>query len=174
MKVVTIILGVLLVVGGLYCMFTPVATYAALSWVIGLSMVVEGVGSVVTWSSMRKEGLANGWTLASAILSIALGVFLLGSYVLQFAVDMFIAYLIAIWLAFSGIARIVAAISVRSSLGKERSRGWVLQIVLGVLVVILGVLCIFNPLSIMAGVGLMLGISVVLVGAGLIAIGAEL
>lgn len=169
MRVITIILGVILVVGGIYCMFAPVATYAALGWVIGLSMVVEGVGSIITWNSRRELGLANGWTLAGSIVSLVLGVFLLGSYALQFAVDMFIAYVIAIWLVFGGIARIATAIAMRNSLGQAGASGWVLQLVVGVLIVILGILCIFNPLSIAAGVGLLLGISIVFVGGGLIA-----
>lgn len=168
MRVLTIVLGVLLAIGGFYCMLAPVATYATLGWLIGLSMVIEGVGSVITWNSRRSLGLANGWMLAGSIVSIVLGVFLLGSYALQFAVDMFFAYLIAIWLVVSGITRIVGAISVRGSLGQERARGWVLQLVLGVLIVIMGVLCIFNPLSVMAGVGLMWGMSIVIVGVGLV------
>lgn len=172
MRVLTIILGALLIVGGIYCMFAPVATYSALGWVIGLSMVAEGIANVVTWNSRRKLGLASGWTLAAAIVSIVLGVFLLGSFALQFAVDMFIAYTIAIWLVFGGIARIVTAIAARSSFGKEGARGWIVQLIFGVLIVILGVLCIFNPLSIMAGVGLMWGVSIVAVGAGLIAVSA--
>lgn len=174
MRVVTIILGVLLVISGIYCIMTPVAAYSALGWVIGASMIIEGVGSVILWNRFRKMGLANGWTLAEAILAIVLGVFLVGSYMLQAAVDLFIAYLIAIWLVFSGITRIVVAIAVRNGQGKEAARGWILQVVLGVLVVICGVLCIFNPLSIMAGVGLMLGISVILVGVGLIAGSSEI
>ena len=174
MKVVTIILGFLLAIGGIYCVFAPVATYAAIAWLIGLSMVVEGVGGIVTWSERRKMGLANGWTLAGAIVSILLGVFLLGSYVLQFAVDMFIAYLIAIWLVVAGVTRIAAAIAYRNSQGADGSRGWIGQVVLGVLVVILGILCIFNPLSIVAGVGLMLGLSIVLVGIALIMVGFEM
>jgi uncharacterized membrane protein HdeD (DUF308 family) len=171
MKVVTIVLGILLLVGGIYCMFAPVATYSALGWIIGASMLIEGVGSIITWSDRRRLGLADGWTLAGSIVSIILGLFLLGSYVLQFAVDMFIAYVIAIWLVFAGIARIAVAISIRNSQYPMETRSWIGQLVLGVLIVILGILCIFNPLSIVAGVGLLLGMSIVLVGAGLIASG---
>ncbi|MBQ9001144.1 MAG: DUF308 domain-containing protein [Eggerthellaceae bacterium] len=174
MKVITIILGGLLVVGGIYCVFSPVATYSAISWLIGLSMVVEGVGGIITWSDRRKLGLANGWTLAGAIISILLGVFLLGSFLMRFAVDMFIAYLIAIWLVVAGVTRIVAAIAVRNSEGAAGAKGWIGQVVLGVLIVILGILCIFNPLSIWAGVGLMLGLSIVLVGIGTIMVGFEM
>ena len=174
MKVITIILGGLLVVGGIYCVFSPVATYSAISWLIGLSMVVEGVGGIVTWSERRKLGLANGWTLAGAIISILLGVFLLGSFMLRFAVDMFIAYLIAFWLIEAGVVRIVVAVGTRNSYGQEGSSGWILQVVLGVLIVVLGILSIFNPLSIVLSVGTMLGISVLFVGLALVVGGFKL
>ena len=168
MRVLTIVLGILLVVGGMYCIFTPIATYSTVAWLIGLAMIVEGVASVISWSNLRKLGLASGWTLVGAIVSIVLGVFLLGSYVMQFAVDMIIAYMIAIWLVVAGIARIAAAIRMRSSQDQMGSSGWILQIVLGVLIVILGIMCIFNPLSIMISVGMMLGVSIVFVGIDLI------
>ena len=163
MRIIKVILGVLLAVGGIYCMFTPIATYSTLAWLIGLAMIAEGVASVITWSSRRELGLANGWTLAGSIVSIVLGVILLGSFALQFALDAFIAYFIAIWLVIAGITRVAAAIAVRSQ-NPEGASGWIIQVVLGVLIAILGVLCIFNPLSVVAGVGMMLGISIVFVG----------
>lgn len=169
MKVITIIMGVLLVVGGIYCIMTPVATYSAMGWLIGLSMVVEGVASAITWNERRKLGIASGWSLAGSIVSIILGVFLLGSFALQFAVDVFIAYLIAVWLIIAGVARVVAAISARNSQDQAYASTWAIQLVLGVLIVILGILYIFNPLSAMIGVGLLMGMSIVAVGVELIA-----
>jgi len=174
MKVLTIVLGILLVVSGFYCILTPVDTYAALGWVIGLSMVVEGAGSVLTWNARRKLGLADGWTLAGSIVSIVLGVYLLGSYTMQYAIDMVLAYMIAIWLVAGGIARIVTAIHLRSNFGKEGARGWIVLLVLGILIAILGVLCIYNPLSVFAGVGVMIGMSIITVGASLITVGSWL
>lgn len=168
MRVLTIILGILLLVGGIYCVMAPVATYSALGWVIGLSMVAEGIGSVVTWNTRRKLGLADGWTLAGSIVSIVLGVFLLGSFALQLAVDMFLAYVIAIWLIFGGIARIATAIAARRNLGRVGAGGWIGLLILGILIVIMGVLCLFNPLSVFAGVGLMIGVSIVIEGVALI------
>ena len=171
MRIITVALGVLLAVGGIYCILTPVATYSTIAWLIGLSMVAEGIASVITWNERRNLGLANGWTLAGSIVSIVLGVFLLGSFLLQFAVDAFIAYLIAIWLVFAGITRIAAAISARNNLDQTSGSGWVLQVVLGVLIAILGILCIFNPLSVVAGVGMMIGMSIVFVGIDLVVAG---
>ena len=178
MRVITIILGALLLIGGIYCMFAPIATYSALGWLIGFAMIVEGIGSVIVWNDRRRLGLADGWTLAGAILSIVLGVFLLGSFAAQFALDLFIAYLIAIWLVFGGIARIAAALSIRKyqkeTMGADApSSGWIGLLVIGILIIILGILCIFNPTSIMISVGLLLGLSIVCTGAGLIANGAR-
>ena len=172
MRVLAIIFGILLVIGGGYCLLVPFETYAAVVWLIGLAMIVEGVGSAVTWSDRRKLGLADGWTLAGAILSIVLGVFLLGSFAFKFAVDFFIAYLIALWLVFGGIARIAAAIGLRSyrnETGDKSPRtSWVGLLVLGIVVVILGVLCIFNPLAVMVSVGFLLGLAIICAGVGLI------
>ena len=175
MKVLSIILGILIFIGGIYCLFAPIATYSAISWLIGLVMVVEGLGSALTWSERRRYGFADGWTLAGAIVSIILGVFLLCSYAFQFAVDFLIAYLIAIWLVFGGVARIAAAIRIRN-FQNEMGPGsipssWAGLLVLGILIVILGVLCIFNPLAVMVSVGFLLGLAIAFVGAGLVARG---
>ena len=178
MKIITIVLGALMLIGGVYCMFAPIETYASLSWLIGAAMIAEGIASIITWNDRRRYGLADGWTLAGAIVSIVLGVFLIGSYAARFAVDLFIAYMIAIWLVVGGIARIVAAINIRNYQNQMGSNAiptnWVALLILGILVTILGVLCIFNPTSVMVGVGFMLGISIVCMGVGLIGVGARM
>ena len=176
MRVITFIMGALLVVGGIYCMFAPIATYAALSWLIGIAMVAEGVGCVVIWSDLRKRGLASAWTLVGAIISIVLGVFLLGSFAAQVAMDFFIAFMIAAWLIIAGVTRVIAAFSARGLQSKTGTNevSWVGLLILGILTVVLGILCFFNPLAVMASVGLLLGISIVCVGAGLIARGIRM
>ncbi len=165
-----------MLIGGIYCMFAPIETYATISWLIGIAMIFEGVGSALTWNSRRLFGLADGWTLVGAIASIILGALLLGSVALQFAVDYFIAIIIAVWLVFGGIMRIAAAINIRRFRGETGDdtfrSSWVGLLILGLLIVVLGILCIFNPLAIMAGVGFLLGLAIAFVGAGLIVRGA--
>ena len=178
MKAITIVFGIMILIGGVYCMFAPIETYSTLSWLIGAAMIFEGVGNALSWNARRKLGLADGWTLAGAIVSIALGIFLLGSFAMQYAVDLFIAYIIAIWLVIGGITRIAASIGIRN-FQNEMSPGpspfnWVALLCLGILIVILGVLCIFNPTSVMVGVGFLLGLAIVFVGAGLVVRGMRM
>ena len=172
MRVLAIIFGILLVIGGGYCLLIPFETYAAIVWLIGLVMIVEGLGSAVTWSERRKLGLANGWTLAGAILSIVIGIFLLCSFAFKLAVDVYIAYLIALWLVFAGITRIAAAIDLRRYRNETGDKSpwtsWVGLLIVGILLIILGVLCIFNPWAVMLGVGFVLGWAIIFAGIGLI------
>lgn len=178
LKAVTIILGILLVALGTYCTITPIETYSVISWLIGFSMIVEGVGSAITWNERRLLGLADVWTLIGAIASIVLGAFLLGSYVMQSAVDYFIAYVIAAWLIIGGVTRVIAAFNVRDFqdvYGTDMfGSNWIIMAVFGVLIVLFGVLCVLNPTALMAGVGFMLGFSILMVGLGFISRGMQM
>lgn len=171
MKGVGVIFGIVLVAGGIYCLLTPVETFEVIGWLIGLAMLVEGVSSALTWNERRKYGFADGWTLIGAIASIALGVVVLGSLALQFAIDTFLAYLVAAWLALGGIARIAAAIGLRKAYqeGSMFGSNWPLLMLLGILVVIMGVVCFIHPMIAMAGVGMILGASIIITGCSIIA-----
>ena len=59
-KVLTIILGIVMVLTGIYCIFTPAATYMTLGWVIGFSMLLDAVGKICAWAEARKFGMAVG------------------------------------------------------------------------------------------------------------------
>ena len=175
MKIIAIIMGVLLAIGGVYCMFAPIATYATISWLIGAAMVIEGVARIVVWSEQRRNGYATGWTLVGAIVSLLLGIFLLGSFVAQFAVDVFIAYLIAVWMVVGGITRIIAAFELRNLQNQAGpfagSGSWVSVLAIGAIITVLGVLCIFNPTAVMISVGFLLGLSIVSTGVALVVSG---
>lgn len=172
MRIITIVLGAIMLIGGIYCLFTPIDTYTSLSWLIGFAMLVEGVGSIVSWNERRKYGFADGWTLLGAIVSIALGCFLLVSYVAQLAISLFIAYLIAAWLVIGGITRIIAAIKLRSFHNTAQTliigTSWPGLLALGILVTVLGVLCLVAPSIIMVSIGIMLGLAIICLGIGLI------
>ena len=161
MKIAAIIFGVLLIIGGVYCLMYPVATFGALGWLIAIAMFVEGVGSALTWKERRRYGLADGWTLAGAIVSILLGIGVLCSVAMQMALDTFLAYLIAAWLVFGGIARIMGGIklnSIRSWGVRVKVQNWWLLVVAGILLVIMGIVCFIHPMIAMASVGMIMGV----------------
>ena len=47
-KAVSVILGVLMIIAGVYCFFTPVETSTVIPFVLGIVMVGDGIGRIVT------------------------------------------------------------------------------------------------------------------------------
>lgn len=173
-KILAIIFGVFIIIGGIYCLMMPTATYMSLAWLLGIVMVVDGIANIVTWFQLRKSGHSSGWALFEAIISIIFGIVLLGSFAAQLAVDLFFAYMIAAWLIVTGIMRIGLSLQMRKlnqgvqpqSIGER----WWFMLIMGILVIIAGIMCMFNPMIAMASVGMIIGISIIVVGVSVIAL----
>ena len=173
-RILAIILGAFMIVGGVYCLILPEATYLSLAWVIGVIMVADGIADIATWIRIKQFGLSNGWLLAGAILSIACGIFIVLSAAAQLVVDLFIAYMVAIWLIITGVIRMVFAWRVRKARQEfglvTLGRNWWIPFVLGILLVVLGVLGCVNPTIVMVGIGILLGVSIIMTGMSVLAL----
>ena len=173
-NILAIVFGVFIIIGGVYCFMAPAATYMSLAWLLGIVMVADGIANIVPWFQLRKVGSSNGWALFGAILSIVFGIALLGSYAARFAVDLFFAYMIAIWLIATGVIRIGFSLQMRKysqdiqpqSIGER----WWFSLIIGILVVIAGVMCLFNPTIAAVSMGMLIGISIILTGVSVIAL----
>ena len=172
-KILAILLGLLIIVGGFYCTVTPGLTYLSLAWLAGFVILFDSVGVLSSWSDMKKLGHSNGWTLAGAIVSLIFGLALIFSIKLQIVTSAFMTYLIAFWIIMAGCIRLAAAMKLRRY-KKETgvslpglAWGWVL--ILGILMLIAGVLSLINPLALAVAIGFMVGISIIVAGANLIA-----
>ena len=195
MKVVQIILGVLVALGGIYCCTYPVATEVSLSGifviVMGMSMVVCGIGEILNWNDARKMGVSNGWTLLGAIVSIVLGIALLGcNFVASgIVVATFLSYFLSLWLIVGGVCRIGAALKLRN-FGKaakeynpnsrrekvaqqnvrQVSKNWVIVLIVGILMIIAGICCFGSPIIMASIMGTCFGISMIVGGISLISL----
>lgn len=167
-RVLGVIFGVLLIALGVWCMLTPVETYGALAWMLGLAMIVDGVANLANWDQLRRMDMWNGWTIAAAVISIILGVILVISLGARLAVDLFIAIMAAIWLIALGVLRIASGIRLRSIHKKggveEIGKRWWLVVILGALILLVGILSLFNPIVVVFGIGMFMGLCIVMAG----------
>ena len=171
-KVLAVILGILIIAGGVSCMFSPVSTTAVLGYVVGLSMIFDAVGRFISWLQEKKDGVADGWMLAGSIISAVFGFFILNSVALQLGIDTFIVYYAAIWILLHGIFTIVRAFKIRR-LHKEwdtkiLGTHWYLPLCSGILLCVFGVLCLFNPLLMASVIGVFVGLGIISAGANII------
>ena len=173
-KILLVILGVFMIIGGISCMFNPIATSLAIGYIVGLSIVFDAVGDFIAWGEAKKLGEADGWMLAGAILSSVFGFFILNSAMLQFSLDVFIAYYAAIWLIVRGIFVIVRAHKIRKFHKnwdtKKLGTHWYIPLCIGILSALFGVLCLFKPLVMASVIGVFIGLGIVVSGANMITV----
>ena len=112
-KILGIVLGVITIILGLYCLFTPGMAYLSLGYCVGFAMVMDSITEICFWWVAKSEGKADGWILAGAILSLVFGFFVLNSALLRLSIDIFIAYYVAIWLIIRGGIVIARAFQLR-------------------------------------------------------------
>ena len=172
-KILAVLLGLLMIIGGFYCAVTPGMTYFSLAWVAGFAILFDAVGVLTSWSDMKALGHADGWTLCGAILSLVFALALIFSVRLQLFTGAVMAYVIAFWIILAGCIRIMAAVRLRrfkKSTGLEApgmAWGWVL--ILGILMIVAGILGLVNPLGLAIAIGFLVGISIIAAGTNLIA-----
>ena len=171
MKILAIIMGVLLAIGGFYCVAAPVATYEALIWLFAIGIIVDGVTRILVWNEQRKAGVASGWTLAGGILSIILGILLLSNIALNIITGVFLAYVIAIGMVVGGITRIVAAFQIRNAGPFAGQSSWVAILILGLLTTAVGIWFVINPGAVVITVGFLMGLSIIFSGVALVVAG---
>ena len=53
-KTLFVILGILMILAGITCFFTPVETSSVIPFIFGLAMVIDGIGRIIAWFSIRE------------------------------------------------------------------------------------------------------------------------
>ena len=146
---------------------------------IGAGMLLDGIGRIVNWYQMERGTEQSGWVLASAIISLTLGIILMCSDAMQLTMDAFIVYMAIAWLITLGILRIAHALRIRKMRNNIRDfqpdtpfgRNWWIALIFGILLIVFGIIGMFAPATIIETIGTLIGISIIISGANLIHFG---
>ena len=65
-KALSVSFGMLMIIAGVYCFFTPVETSAVIPFVLGIVMIGEGIGRIVTWFDIRDFVRQSAWVLVNS------------------------------------------------------------------------------------------------------------
>lgn len=133
----SLIIGLLAVVLGVWCFFTPLATLGALTMLFIVAFFVSGLFEVVfAVGNRRMRGW--GWTLAGGIIDLLLGVMLAASPAP--AATAVLIYFVGFWI----MLRSVWAIGWTSELGSAGVRGWGWLLALAIVGFIFSLVFIFS------------------------------
>ena len=174
MAVLSIILGVLLVIAGVWCLFTPFITFAVffemLGWLIGLALIVIGVLKIIDYFTNHRSGTVNGWDLTAGILTTILGLFIFFNIFIQFAIDSIIFFCLIDWFIIVGILQIISSIKLK----KAEVSSWSLTLIAGILSILLGIFAIINPFSFAIAEGWIIAFFIIMAGFNLISSGSTM
>ena len=166
-RILCAIFGIYMVVVGFYCLFNPTNTGLMLGSIVGVSMIFDAIAEFSLWNDLRKEGIVDGWLLTGAILSLVLGIVVLNNVTLAVAIDLFLAYYIAIWMVCSGVIGVIRACKIHKLDTIMLGTRWYLPLILGILLIVFGILCLLNPLSVTTTLGIFMGLGVITAGCSL-------
>jgi len=167
-----IIAGVLIILLGVMCMFTPIVSYGVVGWMVALALLADGVSKILLYNDLKKAEVTDIWALVGGICSVLLSVMLVSSSVARVAVDVMVANMASIWLMISGCVRIARSFQMRRVQKALRTQSfgsnWDLALIVGIIMVVLGIFGLANPVIVMVTLGLQIGFALVVGGAGLI------
>ena len=146
MSVLNIILGILLVIGGFSCMFTPFATFLSAGYYIAILLLVYGVFGLVRYFK-KESGVLN---LIVSILAVVVGTLVIDSLVLT---------LVAVWMLIQGLVTIIMAFTVRGE-----QKGWFWGVIVGALAILAGIYSFAHPGLEAMTIGVLLGLYFVEIG----------
>ena len=180
-KTLFVILGILMILAGITCFFTPVETSSVIPFIFGLAMVIDGIGRIIAWFSIREYAPQSGWVLASSIISLVFGLMLTTSPMLQVSVGVFVVLMTGWWILALGVIRIVHAFhllklkreSDEFGFGEMLGSNWWIALILGALLTIFGIIVILNPMLGLGVIGVLVGCSVITAGINLIYLGCS-
>ncbi|MBC1795764.1 HdeD family acid-resistance protein [Listeria booriae] len=162
LRILLALAGIAMIGLGIWFVSHPLVSLLTFTISMGILLLCVGVFQIISFFTHRGPEKSSGWLLAEGILSTLLGILLLAN---QFQGTLTIVLVFGMWVLFSGIMRTVSSFAVKSA--GEQHWGWMLA--LGILNIIIGFICIFNPIVSVFGIVFIMGTFFILQGINCIA-----
>ncbi|MGI6027460.1 MAG: HdeD family acid-resistance protein [Candidatus Scatomorpha sp.] len=154
-----LILGVLLIVLGIYSFSRPASALAGVTYLYGILALITGVIDIVFYVKLeQRTGFGPGLSLAGGILSVIAGLLILlypsaGAWALM--------VLFPIWFIAHCISRLTRLPLIRLA---GRSGYYYFTLILNILGIVLGFLMIVDPMISIFSIGYVIGIYLLFLG----------
>lgn len=150
-RIVWLICGIAMVIAGIVCLANQSLAYATLTMMVGIIMLFAGISDIVMYANCRNSTSGAGWFLADGILTILLAFIMMFD---QFFTAMVIPFIFSFWLMMTGITRTINSFDLK----KLGVGGWGWLLALGILMIALGFISLFSPVSTAFALAMVVGI----------------
>ena len=155
---ISLLVGFVLIIGGIFSLSNPLATFLTLAIMLGIVVLVRGIMLIVAYFKLEnRTGAKVFFALILGILLAITGVIFL--FRPLFATNVF-AFIIAIWFIVDAINNLINADRL-----KPAGKGiYFLSIVFNVLVLFGGIILVLHPLIAGLSVAVIIGITLLVFG----------
>ncbi|MCC9073627.1 HdeD family acid-resistance protein [Flavobacterium sp. F-65] len=136
---IPLLVGLLFVGIGVWSFITPLAAYLTLAFLFSISFLASGVFEIIFALSNRKKIDNWGWTLASGILGLVVGILLISNPLISITI-------LPLYVGFVILFRSIMAIVIAFDLKSYRVPDWGNLLVLGILGIIFSFILLWNPI----------------------------
>ncbi len=154
---ISLLVGIILIIGSVFALKDPAATFLTLAIMLGITAIVRGLMLVITYYQIRNlTSFKLKFGLVIGILLIIVGIIFLFKPV--FAANIF-AYMVAIWFIADAINNLMSV-----SLLKPFGTALFFFKSFLYLLLISGIILLFNPLIVGLSIPLIIGVSLLVSG----------
>ena len=134
----SIAMDILIILLGVFFITNPAVGLESALLLIGILLLISGISSIIKYVVNPKRLLKLD--LGFGIISIIAGLF---AIIKPFGVATLITVLIAIWLIVSSVVKLILALELK----RIKEKSWIFDLTVAILVIIIGILILFNPFS---------------------------
>ena len=152
-----LISGILLIFVGVITMLFPSDTFHVISMIIGITVLLTGIFNILVYMTAKNTVFGAGWVLIEGIIDCIVAVFLLcGNMIVAEALP----FIFAMWIIFTGVARTITAFELKNA----GILGWGWLVLTGILGIVFGFFCFFEPIAAQIAVSILLGVILIIEG----------
>ena len=166
MKLINVIFGAYAIVGSLFCMFWPKASFLNCGWIIAFLLVAWGLCAIAANAMARKDGGYDKVVQAKGIVCLIIGILAIVACILSLTTTLLgvfslavILFMITIWVFVEGIITLVSAVG-----RKKKGEMWVISLVFGIILIAASLFAIIGWLVNLQDVTFFIGLILMVLG----------
>jgi len=153
-KIFIAVTGILFIILGLICVFSPATALVSLAWLLGIITLLSGISELVTVLNAQQFIPNSGTRVLSSIFQIVIGCILLSNKLL---VSASLVVIFAVWVLVEGIVVAVKAFDYK----QVEYKFWWCILILGVCGAVLGFLGLIHPVAAGKTLTVLVGLGVI-------------
>jgi len=161
------LMGVLLVIAGIFMIANDGITFISVAFVISLLFIIAGIVEVISCNSYRGDEGDKSWVLIDGLIMFALGMLIILN---KLAADVVVPLVLGFWVLVSGIGNVVRSLAKR----EIKDAYFYGYLVIGMLNIITGLYMFFNDDLLMMSVSVQAGLCILAQGVNAFMVGSTI